>query len=214
MAPIKGGLTAANSKDTSQLPCGLAFTGSYSSLFCLRELEPSTQIHTRELESFGDAPTATGQDTAAWPTTIQEAIHDQRTWIALVLGLLALISIVSLCYQYYKGLIKSCTRRTRKTAAGSDTGEAGIVLPSTPRADSCEKFKQRKERRAAEQRAQSQQEKVTRASGGIQTPGVVVKETELRGSGRNHENSLDEARSLSLQDSDFPLREQDLHVGL
>ncbi len=214
MAPIHGGLTVKQSKNVPQLPCEVAFAGFYPPLFCLQEPEPSDTIHTRGLNPSNDAATSTSPNSKAWPTKIQEVIHDQRTWIAFVLGLLALISIASLCYQCCKGSIKKRRRRAGGNTAGRHTREKRTDLPSPPRSDPFMQFTQRKEVGAAEQRAQKLQEQVTRASGGIQTSSVVIQQTELHDLESIHDDLSDEARRLSLQDGDFQLRRQNSNVDL
>ncbi len=182
MAPIDLGIIIKNGKDVSQVPCGVAFAGSYPPLFCLQGPKPSDTIRARELGLSNDAATGTSPNATVWPAGIQEAIHEPRTWIAGVVILFVLISAVSLCYQCCKGVVKRRGRRNEEIAARRLTEEGGIDLPSTPRSNAFMKFKQRKERRAAEQRAQRQQEQAIGAPDGVQTPGIVVNERELHDS--------------------------------
>lgn len=189
MAPINIGLAIKQSKDVSQLPCGIAFAGFYPPLLCMQEPQPHDTIRTRELDSSDNVTTITSSNLTAWLTKIQEAVHDRRTWIAFVLGLLALLSIMSLCYQCCKGLMKKRRRRAGAIAARRRNGEEQIDLSPTPRSDFFMQFTQRKEVGAAEQRAQRQREQVTRASDGMQTPGGVIEQTELHDLGSIHIDS-------------------------
>lgn len=214
MAPIHGSWTIKQSKKVPQLPCGIAFAGFYPPLFCLQEPEPSDTVHTRGLNSSDDVPTFTIPKSKGWLTTAQEAIHDQRTWIAFVFGLLALMSTASICYQCCKSSNKKHRRRTGGNAAGRHTGEERAGLPSPPRSDPFMQFTQRKEAGPTEQRAQKRQEQVTRASGGYQTANVDNQRTEVHDLESIHDDLGDTSRMLSLQDGDLQLRQQNPDVDL
>ena len=161
----------------------------------MQEPKASSTIRQREADLSDDATTISRPNLTSWPTETQGIMHEPRTWIGVSVGLIVLICFTVLGYQFWAG---SKERRKRRD-------EEGIELSSIPRPNSFMKFKQRKERRAAEQRGRREQERIIRSSGGVHAPGVIVTERQLYDLERSHEDLLDETRWLSLRDTDCPL---------
>ena len=195
MAPIIQGLASDNNNDMLQLPCEVAFTGTYPPLSWMQDPKASGTIRQREVDLSNNAATVVNPNPTSWSTQAREIIDEPRTWVAVVVGLLLLTSVLALCYQWYKG---SKERRRRR-----DEGKR-IGLPSMYRSNSFVMFKQRKERKAAWRHARRDHERVSQTIGGVQTLGVVFGERELHDPESSHENLVDSVESLLLQDSDYP----------
>ena len=179
---------ASNYSNVSQLPCAVAFAGTYPPPFCMRESKISKKFHPREVNLSDDGPAGTNPVSTNWRTDSGERTNGFIVWIAVAAGLLILASIIALCYRCCKGLKRRCRRRDVEIAAQRPIGEEEMELSSTPRSHSVRKYKQRKERKAAQGRVRREQDQTSRASSGVQTLGVIINERELHDSERSHEN--------------------------
>ena len=211
MAPVFASKASKSVNGGAQLRCGVPFAGTYPPPFCFQEPTLAASMRARGLASNWPAP------------TLKETMVSPWTWVAILIGLMVLMSTAAVCYQCRLSIAErrrardeeNMEREQAQSETGSltsETGEEGTELRSMLAPHPLRRYRERRERRAASRQAHRDREERTimefgrlhQASREEQAPGVLVSETEVHSYEIGHENLLDEARWLSMRDTDLP----------